>query len=196
MRKEMVITLHQPAEELRRLMNLKEYLPIRERLLAVLWAVEGKSALEIARTLHRSRRSVQIWVYRYRDQGLTGLENRPRSGRPSRLKRDRLAALETRIEAGPRPEDGSCRLAGREIQRILAQEFGTVYSLAGTYRLLHRMGYSCLKPRPRHRKTDPETQEAWKQAFPLFINTFNRNTPDDPLKHGSRTKVASVSKGP
>jgi hypothetical protein len=59
-------------------------------------------------------------------------------------KRDRLAALDTRIEAGPRPEDGSCRLAGREIQRILAQEFGAVYSLAGTYRLLHRMGYSSL----------------------------------------------------
>ncbi|MFC1781069.1 transposase [Planctomycetota bacterium] len=40
-------------------------------------------------------------------------------------------------------------------QRLLEREFGVVYSLWGVYDLLHRLGYSCLCPRPQHEKADP-----------------------------------------
>jgi hypothetical protein len=33
---------------------------------------------------------------------------------------------------------------------------------------LHRLGYACLRPRPKHRKSDPAAQEAFKQALPLL----------------------------
>lgn len=164
----MTITLHESLEDLEHRANLKAYALIRDRLLAVILAARRHSAPEIARRLCRSDRWVQKWVYRYRDQGLAGLAHRPRSGQPPKLKPDRQAAFRQRIEAGTQPQDGTCRLAGREIRRILNQEFGAHYTLNGTYRLLHRLGYACLRPRPKHRKSDPAAQEAFKQALPLL----------------------------
>ncbi|UCE48281.1 MAG: winged helix-turn-helix domain-containing protein, partial [Phycisphaerales bacterium] len=44
------------------------------------------------------------------------------------------------------------------------KEFGVLYTLDGVYKLLHRLGYSCLKPRPRHEKADPAVQQAFKKT--------------------------------
>ena len=49
-----------------------------------------------------------------------------------------------------------------ERQKI-EQLFGKVYSLAGVYKLLHRLGYNDLMPRPRHPDTDPAALEAFKK---------------------------------
>jgi len=151
----MVVRLHESLEELEYRSDLKVYAPIRDRIRAVILPAQRHQAPAIAHRLHRSRRWVQQWVYRYRDQGFEGLQDKPRPGQPPKLPKDQETVFRQRLEAGPRPEDGVCRLAGREVHRILTQEFGADYSLAGAYRLLHRLGYACLKPRPKHRKGDP-----------------------------------------
>jgi transposase len=164
----MEVRAHEPLETLEAKVNLKRYAPIRDRIRAVILARRGHSASGIGKVLGRYDRWVQKWVYRYRDQGFVGLEDKPRPGARPKLAWDQQAAFRRRLEGGPRPEDKACRLAGREIRRILHREFGADYTLNGTYRLLHRLGYACLKPRPRHRKSDPAAQEAFKQAFPLL----------------------------
>ena len=50
----------------------------RDHLRAVRLALEGEKAVAIARTLSRSRRSVQDWVYAYRDGGIDQLKPKPR----------------------------------------------------------------------------------------------------------------------
>jgi hypothetical protein len=62
----------------------------RDRYRAVLLALDGEEAVGIARTLSRSRRSVQDWVYAYRDGGIDNLLPRPRPGRPPKLPRERV----------------------------------------------------------------------------------------------------------
>lgn len=49
----MVVKEHQPLEELVRLMDLKLYAPIRDRIRAVVQALQGQEAPKIARTLDR-----------------------------------------------------------------------------------------------------------------------------------------------
>ena len=51
----------------------------------------------------------------------------------------------------------------------LAHEFGVLRSLAGIYHLLHRLGYSYLRPRPRHRLANPQAQEDFKLALPARL---------------------------
>ncbi len=51
------------------------------------------------------------------------------------------------------------------IQRIIEQEFGVLYSISAVNYLLHRLGYSYLCPRPKHEKSDPAAQEAFKKSF-------------------------------
>ena len=55
------------------------------RLRALILARSGMTAFEVAHALGVARRSVQNWVARYNNEGLTGLNNRPGGGRPAFL---------------------------------------------------------------------------------------------------------------
>jgi transposase len=140
----------------------------RDRYRAVLLALQGQQAMAIAAALGRSRRSVQEWVYAYRDSGINELLPGKSTGRPTKLPREREAELMARLDQGARPTDGVCTLRGKDVVRILEQEFGVQYSLDGAYDLLERLGYSCLSPRPLHEKSDPQQIEQFKQHAPFL----------------------------
>jgi transposase len=140
----------------------------RDRYRAVLLALEGDEAVEIAEALGRARRSVQDWVYAYRDGGIDHLLPGKSPGRPTKLPREREAQFRARLDAGPRPADGVCTLRGKDVVAILEREFGVKYGLDGAYDLLERLGYSCLTPRPRHEKNDPAAASEFKRQAPLL----------------------------
>lgn len=165
------------------------------RLRAVLLAAQGRTALEIVAALGVSRRAVQRWVARYNDEGPDSLGDRPRPGQPKHLPDDATDRLRRRIDAGPRPEDGVCTLRAEQVRSILEAEFGILYSISGVYALLHRLGYSCLDPRPRHRKADPEAQEEFKKKSAASSTTSRASTPASESRSGSRTRPASAKRG-
>lgn len=129
-----------------------------------------------------SRRACQDWVRRYNEQGLEALEER--RGRPRKpvLSDEEEAAFRERVEAGPTEADAVCSLRGKDFQRVLAAEFGLLRSLTGVYRLLHDLGYSYLRPRPRHRKSDPEAIEAFKREWPERIKKIAEQQPGKQLR--------------
>src|SRR4051794_38306721 len=133
------------------------------RVQAIILAKLGDTASQIARALGVSRRAVQAWVAAYNRGGLAALPDRPHPGRAPILPRDQEARFRERIEAPPSPDDGVCELRGADIRRILEREFAARYTLDGVYKLLHRLGYSDLMPRPRHPEAHPEAQEFFKE---------------------------------
>lgn len=142
----------------------------RDRLRAALLASEGKQAVQIAGMLGRSRRFVQEWAYAYRDGGIEAVAAGKSSGRPPKLSRQQEQAFKARVLAGPTDADeGVCVLRGEDARRILQREFGVQYTLKGVYDLLERLKLSCLVPRPRHRKNDPQAMQQWvEQTAPLL----------------------------
>src|SRR5262249_4459134 len=134
------------------------------RVQAIVLAKQGDYAARIARALGVSRRAVQGWAAAYNRGGLEALPDRPHPGRAPILPRDQEARFRARIEAPPRPGDGVCELRGADIRRILEEEFAARYTLDGVYKLLHRLGYSDLMPRPQHPEADPEAQEFFKEV--------------------------------
>ena len=78
------------------------------------------------------------------------------------------AEFKARVDAGPRPSDGVCTLRGKDVVHILESEFGVGYTLDGAYDLLHRLGYSCLTPRPVHEKNDPALVQHFKKHAPFL----------------------------
>ena len=159
----MVVAEHLSIDELKSLIAQVSDKLLFIRLRVVLLAREGETAVTIAHALGISRRAVQRWVTRYNAEGVDGLADRPRPGQPKHLLDEAIEGFRQRIEAGPLPQDGVCTLRGRDIQTILQKEFGVIHSLSGVYVLLHRLGYSCLVPRPRHRKANPAAQEDFKK---------------------------------
>ena len=194
----MHIKLHGPEDltQLRQQSRQQRDAKQRDRYRAVLLALEGHDAPAIARTLGRSRRFVQAWVYRYRDRGLEAIAPKRQTGRPPNLPARKEAPFKKRFLAEPTEADGVCTLRAKEAQRILQEEFGVAYTLPGVYDLLHRLGLSCLVPRPRHRKNDPQRMQQWVENAPLLSEKLAKRTPSRRSNSGSKTKRGSASKGP
>ena len=132
-------------------------------------ALKGWDAPRIAEALSSNRRTVQEWVYRYRDGGIPALKARKQPGPTPRLPFARQAEFIARMTAGPREGDGVCTLRAKQAQQILRAEFGVAYQLQSVYDLMHRLGLSCLKPRPRHERSDPEVMRRFKdESAPLL----------------------------
>src|SRR4051812_41081233 len=102
----------------------------RDRFRAVLAAIDALEAVAIASKIHRSRRFVQHWVYRYRDGGIEALKDKPRPGKACKLTAEERERFRQRILGGPTEADGlACTLRGPEARRILETEFGQPYAL-------------------------------------------------------------------
>ncbi len=148
-----------------------------DRYRVALLAIQGQQTQAIQQALTRSRGFVQRWAYAYRDGGIEALQAKPRGGGTAKLSETQLQAFRQRMLAGPTEADGGlCSLRGRDAQRILQEEFGKPYSLAGVYYLLHSLKLSCLRPRPRHDKNDPAAMAAWLEATPLLSRRSRRST--------------------
>lgn len=172
----MTVMPHDPSDlaTLRERVRTEGNAKQRDRLRAVLLAAEGQDGEElegdeIARRLGRSPRFVDEWLGRYRSGGLGAMHARKASGQPPKLGVERGTAFKARILAGPTEADGgACTLRGEDARRILEREFGVRYSLQGVYDLMHRLNLSCLKPRPRHRKNDPQAAADWLDRAPFL----------------------------
>jgi transposase len=157
---------HLPLAELERLEREEKEARRARRLRIVILALKGYTAPAIALSLGLSRRVCQAWVYRYNEQGLKGLEDQRGKSPRGALTDEQQTHVCQRLEQGPTPEDKVCSLRGVDIQRILAEEFGVLRSLAAVYYLLHQLGYSCLRPRPRHRKFNAQAQMEFQHQLP------------------------------
>ena len=173
---------HLPVEELKRLERDERDANRSKRLRIVILAAEGWTAPSIAMAVGLSRRACQDWGRRYNEHGLAGLDER--RGRPAgpALSGDQAASFRDRVEAGPTEQDPVCSLRGKDFQRILAEEFGLWRSLSGVYYLLHQLGYSSLRPRPLHRKSDPEAIEAFKRSWPDRVQKIAAGQPGKRLR--------------
>jgi len=164
----------------------------RDRYRAVALALEGTKTRQIMEILDRSKNFVQRWTYTYRDGGIEAIAPRPQPGRPTKLSRQHEYQFRQRILSGPTEADGGiCTLRGRDAMQILEKEFGVKYTLYGVYDLLHRLGLSCLKPRPRHRKNDPKIMRKWQEEAPFLSKRFAMKNRVKKLKSGSRMKSES-----
>ena len=133
---------------------------------------------QIARALGASRRAVQAWVHRLQP-GRSGGPARPAPPRPHAHLAARpggpLPGADRRPAA---PRGRGLRAAGADIRRILEEEFAARYTPDGVYKLLHRLGYSDLMPRPQHPESCPEAQEFFKEIVVEHIAAIAEQHPD------------------
>ena len=146
----------------------------RDRLTVVLLAGDGDESgrelfrEQIAARTRRSRQFVDEWVGRYRRGGLDAMNAKKQPGRVAKLTAEQDQKLKAILDAGPRPADKVCTLRGRDVRRIVEAEFGVLYTENGVYDLLRRLDYASLKPRPRHRRNDPEKAAQFERDAPLL----------------------------
>jgi len=182
------------VEELEGLERQEKAARVAIRLRAVILAKRGHDAPSVARLLGRSRRAVQQWVRWYNQEGVGALPDAARAGMKPKLKPEDQAQLCAWLDAGPPPDGPVCAYRGPEVRAHIKAAFGVPFSVSGAYQLLHRLGYSALRPRPRHRKADTAAQEAFKQSAPFLSRTCGASSPAGSSRSGTRTRRASASR--
>lgn len=134
------------------------------RLHGVLLVAQGMSCPEVARLLGDAPRTVENWVRGFEDEGLAGLTEGERSGRPPRLNQAQMEAIEAALRRSPRDLALSVSLwDGKTLSAFIEREWGISLGVRQCQRLFRRLEFRLRKPRPKLAKANPEEQARFKK---------------------------------
>jgi transposase len=116
------------------------------RLYAVYQIAKGTNAKDLQELYSTSHKSICNWVHRYNSEGIEGLKDRPRSGRPSSLSPEQKSALEHVIRGVPLDYGyNTVTWTGALVIDFVKKSFGVEYKRAQIYNILHSLGFSFQK---------------------------------------------------
>lgn len=133
---------------------------IKERETIIQLYKKNKSTYEIADLLEISQTKASFWVRRWKKT--KNLENLPRSGRPTKLKGKILRSLKKALIKRLNRKAG---LNSKEVLDLINKKTHKNYSLRQAQRVLHKLGFSIITPRPEHINKDPKAVEVFKEKF-------------------------------
>ena len=137
---------------------------VRQRLTGMLHLCYGKTVPKAAQAIGMSEAKLRNWVHRFNAAGIDGLYDQPRSGRPAQLSEEQKRSFKKRIEAGPTAADEVVRFRWQEFQKILANEYGVIYTTPqGVLDVVHSLGISWITPRQIHPKSSEEKRDEFKK---------------------------------
>ena len=103
----------------------------KERMLLVLNVVYDKHIpAQVTRDLHRSRTWASDWLKRYREEGIGGLRDRPRSGRPPDIPKEIVYKIKNQLSSSKQG------WTTKQVNDIIIQESGVKYHQIYIYTLL------------------------------------------------------------
>ncbi|MGL0820492.1 IS630 family transposase [Vibrio vulnificus] len=148
--------------DFKKLASQQKSIQMRMRLLALAHFKDGHSRTQIAKFLKVSRTSVNKWVQTFLEQGLEGLQEKPRTGRPAFLNAEQREQLSQYIKARAMDSSGG-RLTGNDIHAYIVNEFGKHYHPDSIYYLLNHMGFSWITSRSKHPRQSQQIQDDFKK---------------------------------
>lgn len=153
------------ARDLRRLARREHDRRAAMRMLALANAMEGMTRAEAARLAGMERQALRDAVIRYNTEGLAGLHDRPKPGRPPTLSEGEQATLRAVILHGPDPTcDGGGDWTLPMLCRWIEGRFGKTMHPDSLSRVVRGLDLSRQKTRPRHPQADPTAQAAFKKG--------------------------------
>jgi len=150
------------------------------RLHGVLLVAQGMTCPKVAQVLGDAPRTVVNWVRRFETEGLAGLSEGERSGRPGRLNDRQLARVEAALRGSPSKFGLPTEMwDGPTLSAFLQRELDVTLKVRQCQRLFRQMGFRLRKPRPQVAQPDPELQRAHKKTPAAGAKAGHR-----PVGHG------------
>lgn len=137
----------------------------KERFLIIKNHEKGMTLREIGELLDIPYTKAYYWIKRHKDDGSEGLKTRKQKGKiPLLSQKDLKDIREYLIENKPiRYQGKAAGWNSREVKIYIKSNYNISYSLRHIERLLHKLGFSLITPRPKNIKASLEKQEAFKQ---------------------------------
>jgi len=143
----------------------------KERMLLVLMVVyQGKISANVARDLHRSKAKASDWLKRYDKEGMEGLKDRTKSGRPSKL------SEETSYQIKQELKESNKGWTTKQVEELIIKKSGIRYHHVHIYRILRKWGFKQKVPRKVHVNTATrEEKDDFKKRSPRYLRTDKIN---------------------
>jgi len=132
---------------------------VKERMLLMLNVVYDKHIpAQVARNLHRSRTWASDWLKRYRKEGIEGLKDRTKSGRPTEIPEEIAYKIKSQLSSSKQG------WTTKQVYDIIIRESGVKYHQIYIYTLLRKWGFKQKVPRKVHVNTaSKEEKERFKK---------------------------------
>jgi putative transposase len=116
--------------------NREKDVDVKERILLIRRILEDKKHIEdVAIELHRCRAWAYKWYKRYNDDGLDGLKDKERSGRPTDVPKEIMIKIRKELA------DSNIGWDFRQIMDLIYKKTEVRYHEVHIYRLLHTWGF-------------------------------------------------------
>ncbi len=142
----------------------------RERMLLVLNVVyHGMVAAHVARDLHRNRTWACVWLKRYGKEGIEGLQNKPKIGRPPELSDETSYKIKTILK------ESNSGWTTKQVEEMIIKMSGKKhYHHIHTCRILRRWGFRQKVPRKAHVNTATrEEKDDFKKRPVRYLGVSN-----------------------
>lgn len=117
------------------------------------------SCRQAASVLGDTPRTVEYWVRAFDRQGLVGLQEKERSGRPPRLTAEQLKTIGRALRRPPEEAGITANLwDGKALTAFLQRKFSVALGVRQCQRLFRSLGFRLRKPRAEIAHADPERQ--------------------------------------
>ena len=135
---------------------------VARRLHAIQLNLDGHHCSEIARILSVHRANVSLWLRHWQDEGLDGLLEGHRAGRPSGLNTEQRERLSVLVRAGSLDYGFKSGVwTAPMIGEVIRQEFSVRYHPGHVRKLLYGLGFSVQRPKKLLARADPAAQQRW-----------------------------------
>lgn len=132
----------------------------RERAVSLLQT--GLQPVDVARQLGINRRSVRRWNAAYRKHGLTGIQSRPNTGRPTSLTPAQRMKLQQCLIRGASSQGYESDLwTCRRIRAVIQNKFGIKYHPNHMCRLVRSLGWTPQRPERKAVERDEKLIQIW-----------------------------------
>lgn len=127
--------------------------------------LSGFPAKELAKYCGESERTLQSWLKKVDEQGWETLISKKQTGRPSRLSNQQVEEIRIAVQANPE-QSGYNVWDGPTLSDYIKSQYGIEYGVRASQYLLHRMGFSLIRPQvyPSLEQPDNEAREAFKKT--------------------------------
>jgi transposase len=136
------------------------------RIAAIVLILEGFRSTQVAELFDLGRWSVVKWIQRVNAEGISGLEEKPRPGRPARLDETIRKDLDEALQRDPREFglkrnrwDGIC------VTEYLEKVHGVRVRVRQAQRWIRRLGFSLRQPVHRYAQATMDGVEEFRETI-------------------------------
>lgn len=140
------------TKELKKLGN---YGYVSKKLSAVI-AASKHSITEVAKVYNISRNTLGSWIKHIKSTGIENLKAPATRRRKQKIDEDKLKEIKDIIEVNP-----NITIAALKVK--IEETCGIVIGKSTVHRIMHKLNYSYITPRPKHYKQNPSLVEEFKK---------------------------------